>query len=60
MHIKRAIVVSMRHVAWQGKIIECDPIPSNMPHGKDHIALSVYDTGLWHAYYGKYDHLYEA
>ena len=46
MHIKRAIVVSMRHVAWRGKIIECDPITSNMPHGNGHTPHNMHATDL--------------
>ena len=46
MHIKGAIVVSMRRVAWQGKIVECDPIASDMPHGNGHTSHNMHATDL--------------
>ena len=46
MHIKGAIVVSMRHAASQGKIVECDLVAEDMPHENDHISLYMYAKAL--------------
>ena len=54
MHIKRAIVVSMRHVAWRGKIVKCDPITSNMPYGNGCTPHNMHARDL--VYISKYCH----
>ena len=41
MHIKEAIDFFMRHAAGQGKIIEVDPIASNMPHKNSHQSINI-------------------
>ena len=46
MHFKGAIVVSMRHNAWQGKIVECDQMAGDMPHESSHISLNMHATAL--------------
>ena len=46
MHINGYMVISMRLVVWRGKIIECDPITGDMPHGNDHISLNMHAKAL--------------
>ena len=48
MHIKGAIIVSMRYTAWQGKILKCDPITSDMPLENDHISYNMHAKALVH------------
>ena len=54
MHIKGANVVSMRHAALQGKILKCDPITGDMPHGNDPISYNMHAKALF--YISKYHH----
>ena len=47
MLIKGAIAVSMRHVVWRGKIVECDPIAGDMLHGDGHPSQNMHATDLF-------------
>ena len=46
IYIKGAILVFMSHAARQGKIIECDPITGDMPHGNGHISHNMHAKDL--------------
>ena len=46
MYINGAIVVSTKHAARQGKILECDPVAGSMPHGYGLISHNMHGIDM--------------